>query len=234
MAKKRTLSITSFLNDKLKPVKEELGLRGRMVQYYPLYYRVSYNREGTMIKSRFEESFSNIESVPKRLVNDEESLLRSIVEYETDGFIGDFDLKKLKTKYETYSKGVHICLDEYLRNRVKKILSRVTNNPATNVINIGKYTPDNQVDVLVNVCRQLISNFDKLAGDDFKYDLESYQTFIEVFNPKRRRYMPTVTEWLSNKVQEEMKEKLKEQKWLVRNINPIINNITNILADSIR
>lgn len=234
MAKKRTLSITSFLNDKLKPVKEETGLRGRVIQYYPLYYRVSYNREGTMIKSRFENSYSNIDDVPRRVLEEEESLLRSIVEYETDGYIGDFDLKKLKTKYETYSKGVHICLDEYLRNRVKRTLSRVTNNPATNVINIGKYAPNNQVDTLVEVCRQLISNFDKLIGDDFQSDLESYKTFIDVFNPNRRRYMPTVTEWLSNKTQMEMKDKLKEERWLVRDITPIISNITNILIDSIK
>jgi hypothetical protein len=157
MAKKRTLSITSFLNDKLKPVKEETGLRGRLIPYFPLYYRVTYNREGTMIKSRFEESYSDIIKVPKKTINEEESLLRAIVEYETDGLIGDFDLKKLKTKYEMYSKGVHICLDEYLRNRVKRIL-RISNNPVINVINIGKYAPDNQVDILVNVCRKLINN----------------------------------------------------------------------------
>lgn len=233
MAKKRTLSITSFLNDKLKPVKEETSLRGRLIPYFPLYYRVTYNREGTMIKSRFEESYSSIDTVPRRLINEEESLLRAIVEYETDGFIGDFDLKKLKTKYEMYSKGVHICLDEYLRSRVKRILSRISNNPAINVINIGKYAPDNQVDILVSVCRQLIGNFDKLAGDEFLYDLKSYQTFIEVFNPRRRTYMPTVTEWLSNKAQEEMKDKLKDLRWLVRDITPIINNITNIVVESI-
>lgn len=233
MAKKRTLSITSFLNDKLKPVKVETGLRGRLIKYFPLYYRVTYNREGTMIKSRFEDSYISIDNVPRRVINEEEDLLRSIVEYETDGFIGDFDLKKLKTKYEMYSKEVHICLDEYLRSRVKRILSKVINNPAINVINIGKYAPDNQVDNLVNVCRKLISNFDKLAGVDFQDDLQSYQTFIEVFNPNRRTYMPTVTEWLSNKAQDEMKSKLKDHKWLVRDITPIINNITDIIVESI-
>lgn len=233
MAKKRTLSITSFLNDKLKPVKEEAGLRGRLIPYFPLYYRVTYNREGTMIKSRFEESYSDIIKVPRKTINEEESLLRAIVEYETDGLIGDFDLKKLKTKYEMYSKGVHICLDEYLRNRVKRIL-RISNNPVINVINIGKYAPDNQVDILVNVCRKLINNFDKLAGDDFQEDLKSYETFIDVFNNRPKTYMPTVTEWLSNKTQAEMKDKLKDQRWLIRDINSTIDNITNIIVDSIK
>ncbi|RYU94748.1 hypothetical protein [Emticicia agri] len=234
MAKKRTLSITSFLNDKLKPVKEETGFRGKIIKYYPLYYRVTYNREGTMIKSRFEDSYKEIEDVPKRILEEEESLLRSIVEYETDGLIGDFDLKKLKNKYETYSKGVHICLDEHIRSRVKRILGRINNNPVINIINIGKYAPNNQAETLVKVCQQLIPNFNKIAGDEFAEDFKAYQIYMDTFNIIRLTYTPTVTNWLSDATQIEMKEKLRSKGLLVRDIMPIINTITHILEDSIR
>ena len=231
MAKKRTLTIAPFLNENLKPVKETTGFWGEKVPYFSLYYRVTYNRQGTMIKSRLEESYKHLSDVPKRILDEEGRLIRNIVEYETNDLIEDFDLKKLTKKYETYSKEVHICLDEYIRNRIKKILSGI-NSPLTKVIKIGSYSEDNPIESLVAVCRMIINDFDELAGGtEFKNDLKAYDTFTRVFNLKRMKYTPTVTDWLSNKTQAEMKEKLKGS--AVKEINSIINNITSILTDSL-
>ncbi len=233
MAKKRTLTIAPFLNENLKPVKEITGVWGSKEPYFSLYYRVTYNRQGTMIKSRLEESYKNISNVPKRILDEEVGLIRNIVEYETDGLIEDFDLTKLKKKYETYSKEVHICLDEYIRNRIKKILSGI-NSPRTKVIKIGSYSDDNPISSLVEVCQILIPNFDKLAGGtEFKNDLKAYDAFIRVFNLNRMKYTPTITDWLTNKTQTEMKEKLKLEGIAVKEINSIINNITSILTESL-
>lgn len=96
----------------------------------------------------------------------------------------DFNLTKLKNKYELFLQKIYICLDAYIRGRIKRILTSIQ-NPLVKVIRIGKFSDDYTVDIPYQACNVLIPNFEAIGGVEHK-TIQAYETLVEIYNPKFR------------------------------------------------
>lgn len=116
MKRKKKISISYFLNDKLKPESNEKGLES-----YPIYAQINYNKKNTKIrvrfsnygigykitKERFNELFiNNIDSKINQLISEYEQTLRGIIYYEEEKLKDDFKLSKIQHRLNWYEESL--------------------------------------------------------------------------------------------------------------------------------
>lgn len=121
--KPKKVTIKFFVNQAVQPMVEGKTKR------YPLYALLTYDRKNTMMRCFYGKYYKDLEEIEKvhypGLLAMEERIIRKTISYEMAERPGDFDLKGIYRKYELYSVGVHVLLENYLKGQLGNILLRL-------------------------------------------------------------------------------------------------------------
>ena len=99
MKKQGKISVRFFLNKNVMPFTPPL-LRG--TKLYPLYIQVTYNRRNTQFRSEEGNCYTSIEEaykIDRKKIENEESLIKKIVQFEIEHFKQDYQLAGLVDRY---------------------------------------------------------------------------------------------------------------------------------------
>ncbi|HVD99037.1 MAG TPA: hypothetical protein VNB90_12595 [Cytophagaceae bacterium] len=222
--KKKKITIKPFLNTYLDPVGTEIeGKKEREI--YALYYKVTYDRKNTQLKSYYTTSgYSSLEDpIAQQIVPFELKILTKIVDYETSlNPDREYQLSGLKTKYETYVESVNYTLDKYLRNKLWKATQK-TNHLYHHAIRFDNYLGRMNVFTLLEMCDKLFPDFDKYIDKTFREELECFKLYLMIFGDKQYEYdFATLIDWMDGTHQQAFEEGLK--KLLKNDVKLIVRN----------
>jgi hypothetical protein len=222
--KKKKVTIRPFLNTYLDPVGSKTNSKGTR-NVYPLYYKVTYDRRNTQLKSYYSLSgYSSLEDSTARLIIPfEVKVLTKIIEYEVSLEPDhEYQLSGLKPKYETYIESINNTIDQYLRAKLLKAARR-TKHPYHLAIKFDNYTGMMNVFTLLQICDKLLPDFDKYIDKTFQQELECFKLYLKVFGDKQFEYnFPTLIDWMDGSHQQSFQEGLK--KMLKKDVKEITKN----------
>lgn len=205
--KPKKVTVKFFLNQAVQPMIEGKAKR------YPLYALITYDRKNTMMRCHYGQYYKDLKEIEKThypgLLAMEERIIRKTIGYEMAQREGEFDLKGIYRKYDTYCLGIHALLSEHLKTQLWHILLRLEPFEFTKALNFTD--PEIEFDTLYKMSRKLYKDFASLVPKDFDFEIEIYQLFIKLYRGSLFQYtFPTVIEWLDDSAKNDYREKLNE------------------------
>jgi hypothetical protein len=195
MKKPKKITVKFFLNERVKPVKENKALT------YPLYMLIIYNRNNTSIKSHYGGFYKSLQEAEKShypgFLAFEERIIKKTAEYELSKRGEKFDLKGLHEKYDKYCIGIDVLFSSYMKTQLWTMLVRC--EPQEYVFAMNFTEPKVEFGILYQMALKLYKDFDKLVSKEFKEEIEVYTNFMKLYQGSFFQYtFPTVIEWLDN------------------------------------
>ena len=229
----KKITIKPFLNTHLEPVGSESTEKG-IIPIYSLYYKVTYNRKSTQLKSYYSLGFSSLnEDEAKKVIAFESRILENIISYEIELSPNEeYQVSGLKKKYSVYVLSIHNILDIYLRDKLRMITYKSKEHWH---LAINFQTPSIYMSALVlhDMCQKLFTNFDALLNQPFKDQLESFKLYHQLFFLKQLKYdFATVIDWKNGTHKKELETRLKK---ILKNnseeIAIVLNHIDEMVMD---
>jgi hypothetical protein len=153
--KQYKLTIVPYLNKELK-----IKLVNDNV-VYPLYFRVTYMRQTTLIRSISEKLFSDIEdSKAKKIISIETLELENLINFLTEFCTEEFNLKGLKDKYLLSQRSTFQMFDDFYRKTVRDNISKIKNEKLI-TLNVGSYSEEYPLPLLVHAIMDYFPKIDK-------------------------------------------------------------------------
>jgi hypothetical protein len=233
--KKKKITIKPFLNTYLDPVGSETG-RGGTRNIFSLYYKITYDRKNTQLKSYYSLGYSSLEdSVARQIIAFETKILTSIIDYEISLHPDqDYQLSGLKKKYEVYVLSVYHVIDVYLRKKLQYAASK-TNHPWHLVIDFKAPGIMINAIVLLELCKKIFKNFDKYIDTIFKEELESFKHYHQIFSDKLQEYdFATLIDWKNGTHVKKLETALKKHVKDAQKINKYVQTIDHILNERLK
>ena len=160
--KKYKVTIIPYLNKdlKVKLVNEK--------DVYPLYFKVTYMRQTTLIRSINEERFSEL-NVEDQDIKSEMKELENLIFFLSECNTEPFSLNGLKDKYLLSQQSLIQAFDTLFRNQVKINLKKIK-DPILVTLNVGEYSPEYPVHLLLNAVNDFYPKYTrKLFENCFLY-----------------------------------------------------------------
>lgn len=207
----KKITIKPFLNTYLDPVGSESTKKG-ITPIYSLYYKVTYNRKSTQLKSYYSLGFATLEdSEAKKVIAFETRILTNIITYEIDlSKDKEYQVSGLKKKYSVYVLSIHHILDSYLRNKLR-LLTYKSKEHWHLAINFEAPSVYMNALKLFEMCQKLFTNFEALVDPAFKDQLDSFKRYHQLFFHKLLEYdFATVIDWKNGTHRKELETGLKK------------------------
>lgn len=186
--KKYKVTIIPYLNKdlKVKLVNEK--------DVYPLYFKVTYMRQTTLIRSINEERFSelNVEDQDIKIeIKEIENLVFALSECNTE----PFNLNGLKDKYLLSQQSLLQAFDTIFRNQVRINIQKVK-NPILVTLNVGEYSPDYPVNLLLDAVNNYYPKYSKKLFANCILYIDILVTCFEYY-PMEGKSSPRIIEFLA-------------------------------------
>ena len=229
MKKPKKITVKPFLNDRLDPIEASIhDSNGEVTKelQYPLYYMVIYNRNNTKFKSRVGFYYSNIEIVPKSVVEFESNTIEKILRYQISKSGEDVDLKGLGNAFNILSENLLQSIEKYLKNKLK-LASMSADSYLSCMINFDDWR--NPFSKYYDVVTSIFGNISKYIKEDFKAEIDAYNSYYDFYNKLKKNQsdldQPTIIDWLNGEYKD----------FILREINTEmgIENIIQLIENSI-
>jgi len=226
--KQKKITIKPFLNTYIDPVGVETK-RNSSVDIYALYYKVTFNRRNTQLKSYYSiGGYANLnDALNSDIVAFEMKLLTDIIEYETK-IQGeeDFNLAGLKTRYEAYSESIYYTFDKYLRNKLWKVVQK-TNHIYHLALRFDNYQGKMTILTLLEICDKLFPGFNKFIDKHFEEEINCFQFYHKLYKDKQLDYsFATLIDWVNDSHKDEF---IKKSKKMLFDESKTINRYSDII-----
>lgn len=181
---------------------------------YPLYVLITYDRKNTMMRCHYGKYYKDIGEIDKvhypGLLAMEDRIIRKTINYEMAERPDDFDLRGIYKRYELYSVGIHLLLENYLKSQLGIILLRLEPFEYTKALNFND--PDVGFSTLYTICKKIYKQFSTVVPESFEKEIEIYQAFMKLYQGSFFQYtFPTVIDWLDHSAVDDFKKALKDQ-----------------------
>lgn len=205
--KQKKITIKFFVNKAVQPTIEGKTKR------YPLYALITYDRKNTMMRCHYGNYYKDLNEIERvhypGLLAMEERIIRKTIDYEMARRKADFDLKGTSRKYDQYCIGIHVLLENYLKNQLWSALSRLEPFEYAKALNFND--PDVSFNTLYLICKKIYKEFRSLLPKNFEMEVDIHHAFTKVYRASLFQYtFPTIIEWLDNSAVEDYKMKLKD------------------------
>ena len=200
-SKPRKITIKFFLNEKLAPMIDD-----RQRLYYPLYILVSFQRKNTHLKSFYGLYYRSLNDVEPGLMELEERVLRSLIEYENaEKPEMDYDLRGLKEKFELYVTPVENAISEYLESELTLAIDR-TGSEFVPMLNLDYVHLD--AALLYKTSNRLFDNFDSFLPPKVKKEILRYEEYKTYYPEVEMFQTLTLCDWLTGTLSIELLKKM--------------------------
>jgi hypothetical protein len=187
--KSHKLNIFPFLNSKIAGVPNGTG--GSL---FPLYYRITYMRKNTMLRSFNRGVYSNLDSTPiKKIIEKESKDLRALMGLLTEMFTEPYDLTGIKSKYELAQMTVLEVFDQNIRRVASRNLKEVGDEYAV-AINVGEYSDEYPLTILLNTVDKLMPKQVKHVFHGAQHYLDYLGYWLDVYPLNKAQ--PRIIDWL--------------------------------------
>ena len=160
--KKYKVTIIPYLNTELKFKSENEA------ELYPLYFRVTYMRQTTLIRSINEKRYSQL-NLSEIGILEEIKELDNLIFFLSECNTLQFNLNGLKEKYLLSQHPLIQAFDTLFRSQVRKNKDKI-NDPIIVTLNIGEFAPNYPLDLLLTAVNQFFPKYtQKLFGNCIYY-----------------------------------------------------------------
>jgi hypothetical protein len=225
--KTHKLNIFPFLHTSLSGTQNENG-----VELFPLYYRITYMRKNTMLRSFNKGVYANLDSTPiKKIIEQESKDIKALMELLTEMLTEPFDLTGIKAKYELAQMTVLEVFDKNIRRVASANLKNIDDEYAV-AINVGEYSDEYPLTTLLNAVYELMPKQVKHVFHGAKSYLDYLDYWLDVHPLDSAQ--PRIIDWLdANDLDKKFIKYLKRKFDSEEKIIAIVDGIYELLFDHI-
>lgn len=173
--KQYKLTIVPYLNKELK-----IKLVNDNV-VYPLYFRVTYMRQTTLIRSISEGVFSDLNVLKaKKIISKETLELENLINFLTQFCTEELNLKGLKDKYLLSQRPTIQMFDDFYRKIVRSNISKIKNEKLI-TLNVGSFSEDYPLYLLVNAILDFFPGLEKKILKNTSLYLDFMVTWLDYY-----------------------------------------------------
>src|SRR4051812_12164326 len=176
-SRSKKITVKFFLNKTVQPFME------KKIKRFPLYMLITYDRRNTMMRCHYGKYYRDLNEIDQThypgLLALEEKLIKKTIEYELGQQGIDFDLKGLHKKYDQYSIGIHLILEQYLKDQLWNVLLKLEPFEYAKALNFSD--PDITFDTLFKITKKIYKDFATLLPKNFEREIEVYNTFLKFY-----------------------------------------------------
>lgn len=206
--REKKITIKPFLNIQLGALGT-LTDDKRTFKTYPLYYKVTFNRKNTQLRSLYALSgYNDIGSIESGIIDFESKVLNKIIGYETAEKQDDYQLTGLKKKFELYALSIDHVLDTHLRKQLQGAINGI-GHPYQFVLTFDNYNINNSIFNIFGACKLLFPNLDTYLDASMLDRMNSYQEYRNIMGTPMFKYdFHTLIDWIDGSVKEVLREGL--------------------------
>jgi hypothetical protein len=225
--KTHKLNIFPFLHTSLSGTQNENG-----VELFPLYYRITYMRKNTMLRSFNRGVYSNLDSTPiKKIIEKESKDIKALMGMLTEMFTEPYDLTGIKAKYELAQMAVLEVFDQNIRRVASTDLKSIEDKYAV-AIHVGVYSDEYPLNILMETVDKLMPKQVKhvFHGAQHYLDYLGYWLDVHPLNTAQ----PRIIDWLdANDLDKKFIKYLAKKFDSKKKITAIVVGINDLLINHI-
>ncbi|AWV97704.1 hypothetical protein [Arcticibacterium luteifluviistationis] len=222
--KSHKLTIFPFLNTKVSKAAD--GNR------FPLYYRITYMRKNTMLRSFEGGVYADLEGPEiKEVIETETEDIRALMGMLTELFTMPYDMTGIKARYEMAQMHILEVIDQNIRDVVSRNLKTIDNEFAQ-VVNVGVYSEDYPLHVLMNAIEKLMPEDSGNAFEGTDDFLDYLIDWIDVYPMGGAQ--PRIVDWLNlNHIDKRFMKYLSGRYDSEEKVKEIMEGIFNLIITKI-
>lgn len=226
--REKKITIKPFLNIQLG-ASGTLTEGNRIFKTYPLYYKVTFNRKNTQLRSLYAHAgYNDIGSIESGIIDFESKVLNKIIAYETTEKQDDYQLTGLKRKFELYALSIDYVLDTYLRKQLQGAING-TGHPYQFVLTFDNYNINNSIFNIYDACRSLFPNINTYLDTSLLDGMSCFKAYREIIGTPMFRYdFHTLIDWIDGSAKEFLQEGLIKF-YETENVLSMLNTIDKII-----
>lgn len=161
---------------------------------FPLYYRLTYMRKNTMLRSFSKGVYADLEGQEIETVIETESQdIRALMALLTEKFTEPYDLPGIRVKYEVAQTSVLETIDQNIRDVISENLKSVQSEFGV-AIHVGAYSDDYPLYVLMNAIEKLMPKEVEHVFNGSESYLDYLEDWLEVYPLGIQQ--PRIIDWL--------------------------------------
>lgn len=231
--KERKITIKPFLNTQLGPSGSITDDNGT-VNLYPLYYKVTYNRKNTQLKSLYAlQGFQTLEQINKNITDFEIRILEKIVAYQVRENQEQYELTGLKRKFEACSLAIDNVVDTNLRRKLESVVMSLP-SPYKLAVAFDNYSIENNILNIHTVCERLFPDLKTHLTEKYLLGLKSYREISKTAgHPTFHYHFPTLIDWINEVFRKEFKADLLKV-YKEEQTEQLLSAIDEIITDRLK